>query len=77
MLYLHNMCVYYAAIKQLFIFVLGYHGTGGLLTVSSPPDASPIATVFPEAGKQLGYPNIDLNGPIQTGFAIPQVCLNC
>ncbi|RWS28143.1 glucose dehydrogenase (acceptor)-like protein 3 [Leptotrombidium deliense] len=50
----------------------GYHGTGGYLTVSSPPDATPIATAFPEAGKHLGYPNIDLNGPIQAGFAIPQ-----
>jgi glucose dehydrogenase (acceptor) len=45
---------------------------GGLLTVSSPPDASPIAVAFPEAGKHLGYPNIDLNGPLNTGFAIPQ-----
>lgn len=43
-----------------------------MLTVSSPPDASPIATAFPKAGKYLGYPNIDLNGPTQTGFAIPQ-----
>lgn len=50
----------------------GYHGVGGLLTVSSPPDASPIAIAFPEAGKHLGYPNIDLNGPTNTGFAIPQ-----
>lgn len=45
---------------------------GGLLTVSSPPDASPIAVAFPEAGKELGYPNIDLNGPLNTGFAVPQ-----
>lgn len=45
---------------------------GGLLTVSTPPDVTPIAVSFPEAGKHLGYPNIDLNGPIQTGFSIPQ-----
>ncbi|XP_053203388.1 glucose dehydrogenase [FAD, quinone]-like [Panonychus citri] len=50
----------------------GYHSTGGYLTVATPPDATPIATAFPEAGKHLGYPNIDLNGPIQAGFAIPQ-----
>lgn len=50
----------------------GYHGRGGYLTVATPPDATPIAVNFPEAGKHLGYPNIDLNGPIQTGFAIPQ-----
>ncbi|CAG2163958.1 unnamed protein product, partial [Oppiella nova] len=52
--------------------LIGYHGVGGHLTVSSPPDASPIATAFPEAGKHLGYPNIDLNGPMNAGFAIPQ-----
>ena len=50
----------------------GYHGVGGLLTVSSPTDATPISFAFPEAGKHLGYPNVDLNGPTQTGFAIPQ-----
>lgn len=50
----------------------GYHSTGGYLTVATPPDATPIATAFPEAGKFIGYPNIDLNGPIQAGFAIPQ-----
>lgn len=27
---------------------------------------------FPQAGKQIGYPNVDLNGPVQAGFAIPQ-----
>lgn len=42
------------------------------MTVSTPPDATPIAVAFPEAGKHLGYPNIDLNGPIQSGFSIPQ-----
>jgi choline dehydrogenase-like flavoprotein len=50
----------------------GYHATGGYLTVSSPPDVTPIGTTFVEAGKQIGYPNVDLNGPLQAGFAIPQ-----
>lgn len=50
----------------------GHHGTGGLLTVATPPDVTPVAMAFPEAGKQLGYPNIDVNGPVQTGFTIPQ-----
>lgn len=27
---------------------------------------------FPQAGKQLGYPNVDLNGGLQAGFAVPQ-----
>ncbi len=53
----------------------GYHGTGGLLTVSNPPDSTPISLAFTEAGKQLGYANIDYNGPTQTGFSIPQATL--
>ncbi|XP_076333084.1 glucose dehydrogenase [FAD, quinone]-like [Tachypleus tridentatus] len=50
----------------------GYHGKGGYLTVSTPPYATPLAHAFVAGGSSLGYPNIDLNGPIQTGFAIPQ-----
>lgn len=50
----------------------GYHGVGGLLTVTSPPDSTPVSLAFPEAGKHLGYQNVDINGPTQTGFAIPQ-----
>ncbi|KAK8771315.1 hypothetical protein V5799_025442 [Amblyomma americanum] len=53
----------------------GYHGRGGYLTVSTPPYASPLAHAFVAAGETLGYPNIDLNGPLQTGFAIPQSTL--
>ncbi|KAH9421299.1 hypothetical protein DERP_013748 [Dermatophagoides pteronyssinus] len=50
----------------------GYHGIGGYLTVANPPDSTPISLAFPEAGKHLGYPNVDINGPTQTGFTIPQ-----
>jgi len=50
----------------------GYHGIGGYLTVDSPPYISDIAKAFTEAGKYLGYPNVDINGPIQAGFTIPQ-----
>lgn len=50
----------------------GHHGTGGPLTVSTPPDVTPVALAFPEAGKEMGFPNIDINGPIQSGFTIPQ-----
>ncbi|KAH9493799.1 hypothetical protein DERF_014527 [Dermatophagoides farinae] len=50
----------------------GYHGVGGYLTVANPPDSTPISLAFPEAGKHLGYPNVDINGPTQTGFTIPQ-----
>lgn len=51
----------------------GYHASGGYLTVSNAPDPTPVARAFVEAGKYIGYPSdLDLNGPIQTGFAIPQ-----
>lgn len=59
-------------IMSIFGLYVGYHGVGGYLTVSTAPFASPVALAFPEAGKYLGYPNVDLNGPVQTGFAIPQ-----
>ncbi|XP_076336480.1 glucose dehydrogenase [FAD, quinone]-like [Tachypleus tridentatus] len=50
----------------------GYHGRGGYLTIESPPYSSPLSHAFTEAGRMLGYPTRDLNGPIQTGFSIPQ-----
>lgn len=50
----------------------GYHGRGGPLTVSSPPDPTEIGRALPEAGRILGYSGDDPNGPIQSGFTIPQ-----
>ncbi|UYV70638.1 hypothetical protein LAZ67_8000117, partial [Cordylochernes scorpioides] len=50
----------------------GYHGVGGGLTVSTPSFATPVAFDFVQAGRYLGYKNVDVNGPTQTGFMIPQ-----
>ncbi|XP_013774047.1 glucose dehydrogenase [FAD, quinone]-like [Limulus polyphemus] len=50
----------------------GYHGRGGPLTVETPAYISPLGHRFVEAGKILGYPNVDINGPIQSGFTVPQ-----
>ncbi|KAI1301455.1 Glucose dehydrogenase -like protein [Halotydeus destructor] len=50
----------------------GYHSTGGPLTVETPPDPRPVAQVWPEAGKQMGYRAQDLNGAQQAGFMLPQ-----
>ncbi|XP_054166150.1 glucose dehydrogenase [FAD, quinone]-like [Oppia nitens] len=50
----------------------GYHGTGGYLSVSLPPYLTPLAHAFTSAGQLLGYPTIDYNGPVQSGFAVPQ-----
>lgn len=49
-----------------------YHSYGGYLTVESQSDPRPIADLFVEAGQYLGYPANDPNGPIQSGFSIPQ-----
>jgi PREDICTED: similar to CG9503-PA len=49
-----------------------WHNRGGYLTISSPPYRTPIAHAFIEGGEYLGYPENDVNGPIQTGFTFPQ-----
>ena len=49
-----------------------YHGKGGYLTVQEAPWRTPLATVFVEAGVEMGYDNRDCNGEFQTGFMIPQ-----
>lgn len=50
----------------------GYHGTGGYLTVQKPAEVTRSGQAFNEAGRYLGYPTLDYNGPIQAGFSIPQ-----
>lgn len=49
-----------------------YHGTGGLLTVQESPWRTPLVVAFVQAGKELGYPNRDINGGDQYGFMIAQ-----
>ncbi|KAF7493593.1 Glucose dehydrogenase -like protein [Sarcoptes scabiei] len=53
----------------------GFHGRGGPLTVQTSRTISPLAHTFIEAGKYFGYPNIDINGPSQYGFMIPQATI--
>ncbi|KAG5330501.1 DHGL dehydrogenase, partial [Acromyrmex heyeri] len=50
----------------------GYHGVGGPLTVMQFPYHPPLSTSLLEAGKELGYDTVDLNGRTHTGFAIAQ-----
>lgn len=50
----------------------GYHSTGGPLTVETPPDPTPVARVWDEAGREMGYRAGDINGKYQTGFMNPQ-----
>ncbi|KAK9497893.1 hypothetical protein O3M35_003797 [Rhynocoris fuscipes] len=50
----------------------GYHGVGGLLTVTQFPYHAPLAHAILQAGMEIGYPIRDLNGASHTGFAIAQ-----
>ncbi|XP_018396668.1 PREDICTED: glucose dehydrogenase [FAD, quinone]-like [Cyphomyrmex costatus] len=50
----------------------GYHGVGGPLTVMQFPYHPPLSFSLLEAGKELGYDAVDLNGRTHTGFAIAQ-----
>ncbi|CAN7994400.1 unnamed protein product [Ixodes pacificus] len=55
----------------------GYHGRGGYLTVSTAPYTSPLAHAFVASGMALGYPNLDPNGPVQTGEGASPTCHLC
>lgn len=49
-----------------------YHSSDGYLSVSDAPYATPFLDVFIEAGKELGYDEVDINGERQTGFTRAQ-----
>uniref|UniRef100_A0A0A9ZH27 Glucose dehydrogenase [acceptor] n=1 Tax=Lygus hesperus TaxID=30085 RepID=A0A0A9ZH27_LYGHE len=50
----------------------GYHGVGGLMTVTQFPYHPPLSHAILQGGLELGYPVRDLNGVAHTGFAIAQ-----
>ncbi|XP_034948721.1 glucose dehydrogenase [FAD, quinone] [Chelonus insularis] len=58
--------------QQIDRMDFGYHRTGGPLTVTQFPYHPPLSRALIEAGKELGYDNVDLNGRTHTGFAIAQ-----
>lgn len=49
-----------------------YHSTGGPLTVTRFPYHPPLSKALLDAGEELGYPPVDVNGARHTGFAIAQ-----
>lgn len=49
-----------------------YHSRNGLLTVQESPWKTPLVLAFVQAGKQMGYPNRDINGADQAGFMVAQ-----
>lgn len=50
-----------------------YHSQGGYQTVNQIPFHTKCATAFVNAGSELGYPVVDINGPTQVGFSFHQV----
>lgn len=51
----------------------GYHGHGGLLSVTDVPYRTPIAKAFVDAGSEIGLPVVDVNGEKQVGVNYLQV----
>ncbi|XP_011501810.1 PREDICTED: glucose dehydrogenase [FAD, quinone] [Ceratosolen solmsi marchali] len=49
-----------------------YHQTGGYLTIQDAPYNTPLGVAFLEAGQEMGYDILDVNGAQQTGFAFYQ-----
>ncbi|KAG9437197.1 glucose dehydrogenase [FAD, quinone] [Apis mellifera carnica] len=49
-----------------------YHSTGGYLTVQDSPYNTPLGIAFLQAGEEMGYDIVDINGEQQTGFALYQ-----
>ncbi|XP_001602085.1 glucose dehydrogenase [FAD, quinone] [Nasonia vitripennis] len=49
-----------------------YHGTGGYLTIQDAPYNTPLGVAFLQAGEEMGYEILDINGAQQTGFALFQ-----
>ncbi|XP_046416620.1 glucose dehydrogenase [FAD, quinone] [Neodiprion virginianus] len=58
--------------QQIDVMDSGYHATGGPLTITQFPYHPPLSKAIMEAGKELGYPVLDLNGRSHTGFTIAQ-----
>lgn len=49
-----------------------FHSTGGPITISDLTWQTSLATSFLEAGREIGYSVVDINGPSQSGFMSPQ-----
>ncbi|CAG9791392.1 unnamed protein product [Diatraea saccharalis] len=46
-----------------------HHSTGGYLTVQDSPYNTPLGAAFLQAGEEMGYEILDVNGAQQTGFS--------
>ena len=53
-----------------------YHGYDGPLSVGKANFFTPLADAFVEAGKELGFKEVDYNGASQTGFSLLQTTID-
>lgn len=51
-----------------YLLTDGYHGKGGPLSVEDRTWTSHLPEAFVEAGRQLGFQSVDVNGVQQTGM---------
>lgn len=49
-----------------------YHGTGGYLTIERSRNIFPLSRYIIDAGRDIGYDVVDVNGKSQVGFTRPQ-----
>ena len=53
-----------------------YHGYDGLLNVGKTNFFTPLADAFVEAGKEIGFEEVDYNGASQMGFSLVQTTID-
>ena len=53
----------------------GYHGYGGPLTITKASYVTPGAQAFVDAGKEIGYQELDYNGASQIGVSLTQMTI--
>lgn len=54
----------------------GFHGTAGPIEVSSWPHPPPIIQIHQKTMNELGFANVDINGPQQLGTMIMQAMID-
>jgi hypothetical protein len=59
------MAIVCSALKSIS-FIAKYHGYGGDLRIETP-NAVGLGPEFVKAGKEFGYPSLDLNEPFTEG----------
>lgn len=70
-----NVSYYYRRLENNTVPNVINHGKNGPVTISETIYKSPAAKAFIDAGKEIGYPYVDYNGPSQIGFSFLQATI--